>query len=478
LRIKGSIYLKALILAFTVYALFWNLGAKPLAEWDESRYGQIALEMTRCNPQCDFINYYYNGAPEFWTAKPPLSIWSMALSYKIFGYNEFAMRLPATLAGIVALYFLFQFLSLYLSSPFTWYGLAVAVTTKALIGPHISRSGDTDAFLIAALFAFLYYFARFFHEERDLDLVRAGFALGLAFFAKALAIAFFGPAGLFFLFWKSGWKKLIRNKYFYIGAAIFILFPALWLSAVATYGNKDPTNQFGGNAIEVMIFFDVIGRLTGAIDSGRSGIDWGFLPRAMEIRFGVWWILLCFWALFAVLKKLGPTKSSASATVAFRDEAIRREGFILSLVSFFSLMALFFISVVKLDWYLAPLLPFFCILFFAGYEYVARTHLRMANTLAFLGLLVAVSNQIQYVSIDETHSEIRDFVNSNKKIFEEAKLITPSRRLRQDEMLYVWWVHQNPIAKPTQVESFGDKIALNCKEGECVLFLPSESDNL
>ncbi len=458
-------FLKALVIIFTGYALFWNLGAKPLAEWDESRYGHIALEMLRGG---DPINYYYNGEPEFWTAKPPFDVWSIVASYKVFGFNEFAMRLPATLAGIVALYFLFQFLSLYLTEFYTWAAIAVAVTTKALIGPHISRSADTDAFLVAGLFGFLFYFARFFQEGRDWDLVKGGVALGLAFFAKAFAIGFFFPAGVFFLVWKSGWKKLVRNKYFYLGAALFILVPAIWFTLVTKFGNKDPTNQFGGNAIEVMILFDVVGRLTGAIDSGRAGIDWGFLPRAMEIRFGVWWILLCFFAVAGVAKKF---RFVSTGTTVFRSEEARRESSFLAFTCFVSLMILFFVSVVKLDWYLAPLLPFFCILFLLGYEFVSKINSKFTNGLALAALVVAISNQVRYVSLDETDSPFRDFVEAHKSQLEEAKTITPSRRLRQDEMLYVAWKHRNPIA-PHVTQDNVSQLTLECREGDCRLLAP------
>lgn len=471
------------VLVFTVYALFWNLGAKPLAEWDESRYGQIALEMLRnCGGldqstapnlrECDIVNYYYNGEPEFWVAKPPLNAWSIATSYKLFGLNEFAIRLPATIAGIIALYFLFQFLSLYLKPDYVWYAMVVAITTKALIGPHISRSADTDAFLLAGGFPFLFYFARFFREERGMDLVWAGIALGLAFFAKALAIGFFLPVGLFFLFWKDGWKKLVRNKYFYIGVVAFALIPAIWISVLAVYGNKDPTKQFGGSAIEVMVFFDVIGRLTGAIDSGRSRIDLAYLPRAMEIRFGVWWTLLCAWALIIFFRKFRSNEPAISSTTIFQNDTYRRESVLLSLFCMLSLLSVFFISVVKLDWYLAPLLPFFCVLFLFGYEKVASAYPKTARTLVLLGLLVAVGNQVRYVSLDDTDSPIRDFVQANRVAIQEAKSITPSRRLTQDEMLYVSWVHQKPIAKPTQTDRLIDKFALDCREGDCILSLP------
>jgi hypothetical protein len=49
-------------------------------------------------PQIDY------GVP-FW-AKPPMSTWLSALSIKIFGVNEFAVRFPALVISLILLYLL------------------------------------------------------------------------------------------------------------------------------------------------------------------------------------------------------------------------------------------------------------------------------------------------------------------------------------------------------------------------------------
>ena len=65
----------------------------PLMDKTEARYAEIARIMYETNnwitPQIDY------GVP-FW-AKPPLNTWLSALSMKVFGVNEFAVRFPAFL---------------------------------------------------------------------------------------------------------------------------------------------------------------------------------------------------------------------------------------------------------------------------------------------------------------------------------------------------------------------------------------------
>tara|TARA_R110002126_G_scaffold7492_1_gene36740 strand:+ start:64 stop:447 length:384 start_codon:yes stop_codon:yes gene_type:complete len=69
----------------------------PLLDKTEARYAEIARIMQETNhwvvPQIDY------GIP-FW-AKPPLSIWLSAVSYVIFGVNEFASRFPSFFLSIL-----------------------------------------------------------------------------------------------------------------------------------------------------------------------------------------------------------------------------------------------------------------------------------------------------------------------------------------------------------------------------------------
>jgi 4-amino-4-deoxy-L-arabinose transferase-like glycosyltransferase len=72
-----------------------GLGRPALWEPDEGRYAEIAREMVvsgdYVTPRDDFELYF---------EKPPLVYWANAVSIKIFGANEFAVRLPAALFSV------------------------------------------------------------------------------------------------------------------------------------------------------------------------------------------------------------------------------------------------------------------------------------------------------------------------------------------------------------------------------------------
>ncbi|GAB3367954.1 glycosyltransferase family 39 protein [Lysobacter rhizosphaerae] len=84
------------LLTFACIVRLLTLGAYPLTDTTEARYAEIARKMLETGqwivPQIEY------GVP-FW-GKPPLSFWLTAASFKLFGVNEFAARLPALLLGV------------------------------------------------------------------------------------------------------------------------------------------------------------------------------------------------------------------------------------------------------------------------------------------------------------------------------------------------------------------------------------------
>src|SRR3990170_5603848 len=103
-RNELSVPFSSLILLSAVY-MFYNLWGGSLAAWDEGWYGEVAREIVVEGK--GWLTLHYNYKP--WFQKPPLFIWMIAIAYKIFGVNEFAVRIWSTLFGfgsIIMLYFI------------------------------------------------------------------------------------------------------------------------------------------------------------------------------------------------------------------------------------------------------------------------------------------------------------------------------------------------------------------------------------
>jgi len=69
----------------------------PLMDTTEARYGEIGRKMAELN---DWITPWFDYGVPYW-GKPPLAFWFTAISFKLFGVNEFTARLPHLLVSLV-----------------------------------------------------------------------------------------------------------------------------------------------------------------------------------------------------------------------------------------------------------------------------------------------------------------------------------------------------------------------------------------
>ena len=91
---------KESILIFTLIGVclvlfFFRLGDRALWDIDEGMHAATSKDMVLSG---DWLSPQYNG--EKFYDKPPLHNWLVAISFLIFGFTEFAARLPAALLGL------------------------------------------------------------------------------------------------------------------------------------------------------------------------------------------------------------------------------------------------------------------------------------------------------------------------------------------------------------------------------------------
>ena len=120
-----------IILLIILFSSLYKLDSIAFFEWDESRHGVNAIEMLNSG---DYINLQYAGEKDDWNLKPPLAVWAIALSFKIFGVNEFALRLPSAIAIILATFFLFKIIRLYKTSEFAFFTCLILATVQGWLG--------------------------------------------------------------------------------------------------------------------------------------------------------------------------------------------------------------------------------------------------------------------------------------------------------------------------------------------------------
>ncbi len=118
----------------------------PLMDTTEARYSEIARLMVETNnwitPQIDY------GVP-FW-AKPPLSTWLSAMSIKVFGVNEFAVRLPAFVLSLGMIFLLGSF-SKEKRLPFFLSGFIILTLPEFLLHAGVVSTDTSLAFCVTLI---------------------------------------------------------------------------------------------------------------------------------------------------------------------------------------------------------------------------------------------------------------------------------------------------------------------------------------
>ncbi len=219
---------KILVLLIVPLILYvGTLPFMPLMEPDEGRYSGIPAEMIATG---DYITPHLKGVVYF--EKPPLMYWATALSFHVFGQNEFASRLPAALCawGLILLAWR---MGLYFHDRKT--GLyAAAVLTTCLFHAAIGRINILDMplafFVCTAVWAGFRFFSGGTYRRGWLYLFF--FLSGLAFLTKGLIGIVFPAATVgLWLALSRRWRDILR---FFSppGIAVFLLVAIPWLILV------------------------------------------------------------------------------------------------------------------------------------------------------------------------------------------------------------------------------------------------------
>lgn len=121
---KKNLFLLILILLIATFLRFYKLGINPISlSWDEASigYNAYSIAQTLKDEHGRFLPYDYFSA--FGDYKPPVAIYLTAMTVKLFGLSEWAIRLPSALFGVLTVLLTFflmeslrkQFNSKYLS---------------------------------------------------------------------------------------------------------------------------------------------------------------------------------------------------------------------------------------------------------------------------------------------------------------------------------------------------------------------------
>ena len=216
------------LIVLTVFIL--PLGGRPMLTPDETRYAEIPREMLLSG---NYVSPRLNGVRYF--EKPAFAYWAFAASFKFFGMNSFALRLPCMLAMLATAWIVFMLMGrfyrdtrlrllgalIFASMPLVYVLATVAVTDMFLT---LFVTGASVTFFLAAQ-------DDTGRERRVLLLLLCGLCCGLAFLSKGF-LAFAVPVVTLvpYLIWDRKWKKIFTLPWIPLVAMLLIAAP--WCIAI------------------------------------------------------------------------------------------------------------------------------------------------------------------------------------------------------------------------------------------------------
>lgn len=277
----------------TLCTFFLVLGSRSLNEPDEGRYSEIAREMIETG---DWLVPHFWYMPHF--DKPPLTYWAVAISMKLFGQNEWAVRLPVALAGLSGV-FAAWLLGCSLGGRRVGIWSALILQTSLLYFA-MARMLTTDIFLTQFVTWAVYFFWRSWSCLRDVSgnvsvknfwgwHLAGWLAVVMAFLVKgpvALAIPLFGVALLVVFRRKGLLRKRLLCGGLLIGLVLFFLLAAPWFLAV---DRRVP------GTLHYMIFHQAAGHVLGSGIKGRGGFPLYFFVILAAGLLPWTWLLGWLW---------------------------------------------------------------------------------------------------------------------------------------------------------------------------------------
>lgn len=315
-----------------------------IMEPDAAIYAQVSMEM---HDRGDYLSIYHKGVD--WLDKPHFPFWMSALSFEVFGVNNFAYKLPAILFVLLGAYYTYLFAKRFYGPLHGWIAVIILLTAEHIIISN--QDVRAEPFMTGLMIMGLYHFAVMVsgkdgREEKKLwlHMTLGSLAVACLIMTKGLftIIPIASGIGLSLLYQKN-WRQIFSWHWLVVAVMVVIfLSPALYgyYRQFDLHPEKTVFGQKGVSGVEFFLWTSQWGRFTntGPI-TGKGDITffvhtllWAFLP----------WAFAAFFALYHKTRDL-----IKGITVG--------ENF--SYFGFITLFLIFSASKFQLSFYLNPLFP-------------------------------------------------------------------------------------------------------------------------
>ncbi len=223
-RVAISAGLSLLVSAATLLPL---LGHKPLADWDEAIYAEIAKELLGHRTLA--LSWHF--LP--WFEKPPLYMWLTAACFRLFSVNEFWARAVAAFSGIALTGLVHGLLARVRGLAAAWASTIILLTTLGFV--RACHLGEVDTLLTLGCYLSLWGVACLRQGLADGGDIKGWY---LVWFGFAVAVMTKGAAAvvipltvLVLMIWER-WPSRCFNRRFLLGLLLFLALVVPWHAAM------------------------------------------------------------------------------------------------------------------------------------------------------------------------------------------------------------------------------------------------------
>ncbi|RYY57307.1 MAG: hypothetical protein EOO09_02875 [Chitinophagaceae bacterium] len=345
----------------------------PLMDKDAAHHANIALHMLEHNDYASLVDRETD-----YLDKPHFLFWSSALSFKIFGINTFAHRLPAVIFALVTIISTYR-LTLHLSNRTT---AKIAALILATAEGFILSINDArmETPLAAGIIFGLWHLIVYIDRNKLVNLLLAALGAAIAFSTKGwIGVMITFAAAFFYILTTVKWRVLLLPKT-WLFIPLFFLFISPVLYAYYLQYDLHPEKNIRGmtniSGVKFILWDQNFERFKGdSFNKGGRNSSVFFLYHTFLWAFFPWCIA-AYLGLFYWLKRMIVRKKWNNpfnfAALAF--------GFVLFTISF---------SKFKMPHYIFMLLPLAAV-FTAPYLRLVLSYRRTARFFFILHLVIAI----------------------------------------------------------------------------------------
>ncbi|HEX4443582.1 MAG TPA: glycosyltransferase family 39 protein [Galbitalea sp.] len=269
-------FLGLLVVSAVLY--IWNLAA---SGWANSFYS-AAVQAGSSNWEAFFFGSS-DSANSITVDKPPMSLWFMDISVRLFGLSSFSILLPEALMGVATVAVVYLSVRRAFSARTAL--LAGGVMALTPVAALMFRFNNPDALLALLMSLSVYFTVRGIQSGKVRWVLWAGAMVGFGFLTKQLQAVVILPAlaGIYLIAAPGTWWRRIWHLFAALGAVVV---SAGWWVAIVTLVPASMRPYIGGSQtnsfLELTFGYNGFGRLdgseTGSVTGGgatTTGGMWG-----------------------------------------------------------------------------------------------------------------------------------------------------------------------------------------------------------